>query len=734
MSREIYQAARKLVMEEGCSVVPIARGRKLPSIRWEIYQRRLPSDRELYQWFMGTENQLGLVTGNVSGGRFIVDFDGMICEETFQEFMDTFPEFLDGRVVQTGSGKPHIHGKCQNFPVDFTRKIKYYYDSEDQNIGEVELRGNRHQSLVPPSVHPCGTVYFYVDESLPVEVSRERFQEILNWMEIAQKEGIESHQEGENLEADDLSPEIRTKLADYYLKRIQFQVNSRHLNRNDKGYELARELNNLGLDVDEAKSLMRKYSDEAPYVVEKEPYTENEAMASLQSAYNNKRESPWIPWGFRDDIRKEKEVEEIRAEVVAGKDLRMIRPADLEPAPMDLSLPKVFKGFIKNISDVYARHLETPYEFWIFASATYLGNIFCGKIKIDSSLSTEPRIYMAGIGPSAVARKSESQRQLDKFFREYTESMDWGGEEPRRIVHTCNVGSAEGLISFLKKEPHSIYFLDELKSFIQKSDIKGSNLLQIVNSLFEDTRYENITKDSHLSVNDAHLSFMGFSTTETWDDMFSSTFTDIGFMNRLWIVPGVTDKLFSLPQSIHRDEKIPLFANLIRLVRNFGLQDNSLPPVTLELEWDAKWKWDAWYKGCERNDYTKRLDTYGLRFMQIMCLSEDTRVITQDVVERVIELLEWQRRVREIYFPCPYDTREAKIEGKIVRKLIEFSGRIGRSELYREIHGERVGMSIFNKAIKNLEDAKRIAVIAEPSAIKGGRPKDMVQDISMLNL
>jgi len=281
----------------------------------------------------------------------------------------------------------------------------------------------------------------------------------------------------------------------------------------------------------------------------------------------------------------------------------------------------------------------------------------------------------------------------------------------------------------LKGKPNSIYFLDELKSFIQKSDIKGSNLLQIVNSLFEDTKYENITKDSHLKVDNAHLSFIGFSTDDTWESMFSSTFTDIGFINRLWIVPGKSDKFFSLPEMIQYEEKIGLFADIARLLRNFP--DTS--PVTLELSWDAKWKWDDWYKSCPRDDYSKRLDTYGLRFMQIMCVSEDTRVVTVDIVERVIELLEWQKKVRTIYFPIPYDTREAKIEGKIVRKLIEFSGRLGRSELYREIHGERVGMSIFNKAIKNLEEAKRIVVIAEPSPIKGGRPKDIVQDVSMLN-
>jgi hypothetical protein len=476
---------------------------------------------------------------------------------------------------------------------------------------------------------------------------------------------------------------------------------------------------------------MIKYSDEAPDWMEKEPYTEDEAFASLRSAYNNKRESPWIPWGFLDEIRKEKETEQIRAEIMS-RDLRLIRP-DIDdsdkPIPVDLSLPRVFKGFIQKVADLYSRHFESPYEFWIFTTSTYLGNLFCHRVRLNSALFTEPRIYMAGIGPSAVTRKSESQRQLDRFFREYWDSLEMGGEEPERLVFTCNVGSAEGLISFLKGKPNSIYFLDELKSFIQKSDIKGSNLLQIVNSLFEDTKYENITKDSHLKVDNAHLSFIGFSTDDTWESMFSSTFTDIGFINRLWIVPGKSDKFFSLPEMIQYEEKIGLFADIARLLRNFP--DTS--PVTLELSWDAKWKWDDWYKSCPRDDYSKRLDTYGLRFMQIMCVSEDTRVVTVDIVERVIELLEWQKKVRTIYFPIPYDTREAKIEGKIVRKLIEFSGRLGRSELYREIHGERVGMSIFNKAIKNLEEAKRIVVIAEMSTIKGGRPKDIVQDISMLN-
>src|SRR4030042_3222122 len=109
-NNEIYQAAKKLV-EEGCSVVPIKLGKKAPSIKWEIYQRRLPTADELSEWFVGTNNQLGLITGSISNGKFIVDFDGIDWGVMFEEFMNRFHELLKSRVVRTGSGKPHIHGK-----------------------------------------------------------------------------------------------------------------------------------------------------------------------------------------------------------------------------------------------------------------------------------------------------------------------------------------------------------------------------------------------------------------------------------------------------------------------------------------------------------------------------------------------------------------------------------------------------------------------------------------------
>jgi len=75
MAPVLLTVARKY-LEQGYSTVPIKKGEKRPVINWDIYQDRLPLDSELCDWFEKTDNQIGIVTGRVSGGLFILDFDG----------------------------------------------------------------------------------------------------------------------------------------------------------------------------------------------------------------------------------------------------------------------------------------------------------------------------------------------------------------------------------------------------------------------------------------------------------------------------------------------------------------------------------------------------------------------------------------------------------------------------------------------------------------------------------
>ena len=703
MSKEIYLAAKKL-LNKGCSLVPIKPGKKAPSIEWKIYQRSLPTEHEIYNWFNGTENQLGLVTGNVSGGLFILDFDGLNWEETFREFLDHFPEFENGRIVQTGSGRPHVYGKCPDLPSEVTRKIKKYYDDENQIIGQVELRANKHQSLVPPSRHPSGAAYAYIDENAAnTEISLQRFQEILSWMEENQREREGNFPQSEqDAEIDELTPVQKSKLANYYLKRMLRQALIDRENRNDKGYELARGLNNLSLPVEEAKSIMQKYANEVPQWSDKEPYTNDESMASLQSAYNNKPESPWIPWGFLEEFQKENE--EMKIEVQAQSDPSE-EPPPPEPVELNLEYPKnAFTGFVKDFADLYSSCLESPYPFWVFNAATCLGNIFSTRVKLNTSLHTEPRLFTNCLGASGTTRKSESGRQSVSFFEEAIANYE--GERldskekkiPSQYFNTLHgCGSAEGLMDRLELTPNLVLVYDELRAFVQKCDIKGSNLLQAVNTLFESNRLENAVKDKYRRVENAHLSLLAFCTTETWATLFSPNFIDIGFINRLWIVPGEAERKSFNPEPIPRVDTLLLMIKFNRLMDAFPSNEITI----IEIDYDAEEQLQEWYHSYEQTEFTKRLDGYGRRILLIMAISENKKAIDLDMAERCISLLEWQRQVREAYQPADYTDVMSRIQN-LIRQAIKRQPMTTRGRLMNAIHSERFDSWKVNKALENL--------------------------------
>jgi hypothetical protein len=75
------------------------------------------------------------------------------------------------------------------------------------------------------------------------------------------------------------------------------------------------------------------------------------------------------------------------------------------------------------------------------------------------------------------------------------------------------VGSAEGLVNSLKKNTIGVVLCyDELKALIDKSRIESSTLLPMVASLFEQTKYENTTKNQTLKIDDARLTNSPWTT------------------------------------------------------------------------------------------------------------------------------------------------------------------------------------------------------------------------------
>jgi hypothetical protein len=306
--------AAKAYVAQGFSVIPIRNGEKRPSIEWDIYQDRRPTDQEIIEWFSGTDNQIGIVTGRVSSGRFIVDFDGEKWDEGFTAFMEDFPELLETLIVETGSGRSHVWATCVMMPSDLGKVIyKHVCGKDEQGYDivdyQIELRCNGHQTLCPPSRHPSGNYYKWVDESKPlIALSEERFKELVQWMHghpdkagkaqpqtppagpvgpavlwkaVPQyrKPSAEEFAQIDALLTDD----DRDRLAHYYLIRaVRDMKNGQY--RNDTGHQFCCELHNVGLNRERAYPLMENYQAQVPQEG-KDPYTLREAKATVDSVY-----------------------------------------------------------------------------------------------------------------------------------------------------------------------------------------------------------------------------------------------------------------------------------------------------------------------------------------------------------------------------------------------------------------------------------------------------------------
>jgi hypothetical protein len=127
----------------GWSIIPIRAGTKKPAIRsWKKYQTERPDKQQLRKWFGNNNRNIAVVLGEVSNGLACRDFDTMAEYEKWAKAYPDLAKILP--TVQTANGM-HVY---------FEGHIKGI-----KHISNGELRGKGGYCLLPPSVHPDGTVY-----------------------------------------------------------------------------------------------------------------------------------------------------------------------------------------------------------------------------------------------------------------------------------------------------------------------------------------------------------------------------------------------------------------------------------------------------------------------------------------------------------------------------------------------------------------------------------------------
>ena len=123
--------------------------------------------------FRATDN-VGLLTGSPSGGIVDVDIDNL-------DAVSSAPYFLP----PTNSS----FGRCSKPKSHWIYRVPDPANIETRQYGGmiVELRGDRHQTMVPPSVHPSGEAVEFSDFGLPAETTWSALQGAITQLAICDR-------------------------------------------------------------------------------------------------------------------------------------------------------------------------------------------------------------------------------------------------------------------------------------------------------------------------------------------------------------------------------------------------------------------------------------------------------------------------------------------------------------------------------------------------------------------
>lgn len=361
--------------------------------------------------------------------------------------------------------------------------------------------------------------------------------------------------------------------------------------------------------------------------------------------------------------------------------------------PTIISFPAhIMAGVAGDFSQLFSSYLESPPEFFYLSFLTCLGSLLSGRITLESELKPQPRLYTLLLGQSADDRKSTALSKTVGFFKETLTEFPtcWG------------VGSAEGLQRRFGTGNNLLLCFDEFKQFVSKCRIQSSVLLPCATTLFESNGYENSTKTTKVELNNAHLSILAASTIQTYEGCWDASFSDIGFGNRMFIVPGSAKRCFSFPPKIPATEKTALKVRM-KEVLSFCGNGWEIPIST-----EARELYDHWYMNQEAGSiHTKRLDTYAMRFMALLSVNELRGTVTPEIVKKVTDLCDWQKEMRQMHDPVDADSVSAKLEEKIRRVLAK--GPKTDRELKQFTNAHRTGLWFFDSAKRNLMAGREIA-------------------------
>lgn len=274
MSNSIIEVALQFCNERKWCPIPVGED-KQPLGKWKQFQKQLPTDAEIKRAFSRTPPpNVGVVCGAVSK-LVVLDIDG---EEGFRSLQDKGLQIPETLSVKTGRGR-HYYFLHPGVPTRNFAKGRSSFP-----LPGVDFRGDGGYVVAPPSLHATGVRYVFENDHQPAALPAWLYGMVVSVKADSTQETAGRPSRPAQRESGRTVSRPERILADA-LKQ------AREGSRNETGLWLACQLRDNDLSEPEARSYIQRYVAAVPQG--SSPYTEQEALATLRSAYSQPAREPW---------------------------------------------------------------------------------------------------------------------------------------------------------------------------------------------------------------------------------------------------------------------------------------------------------------------------------------------------------------------------------------------------------------------------------------------------------
>jgi len=353
----------------------------------------------------------------------------------------------------------------------------------------------------------------------------------------------------------------------------------------------------------------------------------------------------------------------------------------------------IYEGFVRPFVEENSRY---PEFLWIPAM-TILLNYLGTKVTVERK-NLIPSIFTVLIGRRGKVLKSSSVEDAIKYF-EYCGVA--GHSEPtlnnangRSLIFTP--GSAEGFGKEMMRTncKNGIWYFDELSTLVNKASIESSTIVSNMLLLYESAKFQNIiknTKDSYSLLPGSYCaSFLACCT----DKNFTINWSKLAGQST-----GLTDRfLFILQPEVLK----PLTPYIHVNTQEGSLKTRQLIDKALEQKVYKIDDSSPLSKFTAENEDSNRSEIRAEKLALGIAVDMGLDSIDEESIERALAIIAYEQAVKAYLKTYEASTREGAIQLEVLHQLRKAGGRMSIRDLYRVVHPERLGTSLWNSVYTGL--------------------------------